>query len=171
MKNIVIHGMRYVILGTLLFAFYACAATTTKEYTGPAMPAEQTAVVKSGPYTTLVAIDGVSVSGLSVAVLPGTHTVEMKPAEWSSTSWDLTSPYAFYSRVLGSVTFTAEPGREYEAYVNMGPGHLSGDNTGTGFVWTGYIQDESAHMRVAKTDRLPLEAEPWRPWGNGAVGR
>ncbi len=78
-----ISGFRHwkiMVLLVAVLALSACAGTT-KGYSGPILPADQTAVVRSGPYTDVVATDGVKVSGLRVALLPGKHTIEIKPSD------------------------------------------------------------------------------------------
>jgi len=162
----------------LAVAFLTQTASMASEqgYTGPAKPADETAVVRSGAYTDIVAIDGTTTSSLSITVLPGEHTVVMKPSYPAGDNVWVT-PYYFYSRVNGSVTFKAEAGHTYVAYArtSAGPstedqsaaGYASmEDQSGSGFSWVGYIEDKTAHERVAKTERLALEAYP-RSWGFG----
>ncbi len=162
MKSIVL-SLGIMLLALAFFAQTASAAAV-QGYAGPVKPGDETAVVRSGAYTDLVSYDGTKVSGLSVALLPGEHTVVMKPS-YPTTSYQSMGGYFLYSNVNGSVTFNAEPGHEYVAYVTTAAGPATEDQTGSGFTWVGYIQDKTTHQRVAATERLPLEAYPRVPYG------
>jgi hypothetical protein len=162
----------------LAFLVLGAFAVTMRGYSSTALAAEQTAVLKSGAYTDVVAADGTKVPGLSVALLPGKHTIQMKPSDNQTTSQY--GPYYFYSWVTGSVEFTAEPGHTYVAYVKIAPtpataqdsdvGYPATGSTDTGFTWVGYITDETTGKRLAKTDRLTLQAQ-WRGYPGGAPMR
>jgi hypothetical protein len=165
MKKIVL-SLGIMVLALGLLGQTACAVAT-KGYTGPVKPADETAIVSSGPYTELVSTDGTKISGLKVALLPGEHTVVMKPS-YSIDNSTYMGAYFFYSNVNGSVTFNVEPGHRYVAYVTTSAGPPTEDNTGTGFIWVGHIEDRTTHQKVAKTDRLPLEAYPRTPGGAGS---
>ena len=160
-----------IMVVALAFFAQTAGAAAAKGYAGPLRPADETAVVRSGAYTELVSSDGTKVPGLSVAVLPGEHTIVMKPS-YPTDNYEFMGAYFFYSLVNGSVTFNAEPGHEYVAYVSTAAGSAKGYDedspTGTGFAWVGYIEDKTAHQRVAKTERLPLEAFPRSPGGAGS---
>jgi hypothetical protein len=168
MRSSVFRHLKTLALVVAVFALSACAGTSMQGYSGPALPADQTAVVRSGPYTDLIASDGVSVPGMRVAVLPGRHTIVMKPSD-NHDAWGY-GAYFFYSRVTGSVEFTAEAGHTYLAYVNIGPapetteesgmGYASAESTDTGFTWIGYITDSTTGKKIDRTDRLALQAEP-----------
>jgi hypothetical protein len=175
MRASVFHRWKIMALVVGLLALTACAGTT-KGYSGPALPADQTSVVRSGPYTDLVATDGVRVSGLSVALLPGKHTIEFKPSDNQQTYGY--GAYYFYSRVTGSIAVMAEAGRTYLAYVRIetapattddsSAGYAVDGSTDTGFTWSGYITDEATGQILGRTDRLPLQAEP-RNYSYGAL--
>jgi hypothetical protein len=153
----VYHNVRLMAVGIVLLALSACAGAVTKGYTGPTLPADQTALIRSGPYTHIEKCDGLNVPGLNVAVLPGVHTVEMRPAEQEQPLRN----YIFYSRVNGSVSFTAEAGHRYLAYVDFVPGQTPADEEkGSGYTWIGYISDESSEKKVGNTGSLPLGVEP-----------
>ena len=158
MEKITFRYLEIAALGAVLLAMTACANTPFKTYAGPALPAEQTAVVGSGPYTDLVAVDGTRVSSLSVAVLPGTHAIEMKPVD--NIDYGYQGPYYFWSLVTGSVKFTAEPGHKYQVYVHIAPAPYSEELTGSGYTWTGYVEDRTVDKKVGWTERLPLQVEP-----------
>lgn len=158
MRNMIFPRLGIIALGMAALALAACAGTAMKGYTGPALPAEQTALVKSGPYAELVACDGMKVSALSVAVLPGEHTVEMKP---SDQQMDYThTGFLFRSRVNGSISFTAEKGHMYVAAVSIVAAPLTDEDMGTGYAWVGTIEDETTHQRVKRTEKLPLDVLP-----------
>lgn len=169
---------RILVLSLAVLALGACSTTPTRLYSGPALPVEQTAVVKGGPYTDIVSVDGVPVSGDKVVLLPGVHNVAMRPSEQLYNDYDYYGPgnYIFYSRINGTAQFTAEPGHIYEVYADMTAappgGYGNGSDMGyggkaSGFIWTGYVTDKTMHKRVARTEVLPLEA--W-PRGNSTGG-
>ncbi len=169
MKSIIL-GLGIMVLVLALFAQTPSAAAT-KGYAGPAKSADETALVRSGAYTELVSYDGTKISSLSVTLLPGEHTVVMKPSYPIDNSQYM-GGYFFYSLVNGSVTFNAEPGHQYVAYVATTAGptkeYETGSEMGTGFTWVGYIEDKTVHKKVAKTDVLPMEAYPMTPGGYGS---
>jgi hypothetical protein len=168
MKKVMIHTMRIFALGLAVLAIGACSSAPTIMYSGPVLPADQTAVVSRGTHTDIVSVDGARVSGVKVVVLSGKHTIEMKPTD-GDYSYYGPGDYIFYSRVTGRADFTAEPGHAYEVYAHMvaepytrenGVGDDTGYGTGSGFKWSGYVIDKTTNRRVAKTGWLPLEAEP-----------
>ena len=160
-------------LAMMVFAIVFLVQTTSmasqQGYAGPAKPADETALLKSGAYTEIVSVDGTKVSSLNVTVLPGEHTVVMKPSYPLDNVYG--TPYYFYSLVNGSVRFNADAGHTYVAYARTSagpstedqsaPGYASEDQTGTGFTWVGYIEDKTANERVAKTETLALQAYPY----------
>jgi hypothetical protein len=174
MRTSVFHYVKMMLLVVAVLALSDCAGMT-KGYSGPVLPVDQTSVVKGGPYTDVIAADGMRVSGLSVALLPGGHTIEFKPSDNQQTYGY--GPYYFYSRVTGSIAVTTEPGHTYLAYVRIATtpattedsyaGYSANGSTDTGFTWSGYITDETTGQPVGKTDSLPLQAEP-RNYSYGA---
>jgi hypothetical protein len=167
MRTSVFHHWKTMALVVAVLALSACAGMTNG-YSGSTPPSDQTAVVRSGPYTDVVATDGTKVSGLRVALSPGKHTIEIKPSDNQQTYGY--GAYYFYSRVTGSIAVTAEPGHTYLAYVRIANTPATTEDsdvrysvTGssdTGFTWSGYITDETTGQSLARTDRLPLQAEP-----------
>lgn len=161
--------MAALVLAALSLA--ACAGAPTKAYTGPVLPAEQTALITSGFHTDIVSIDGIKVSGLSAVVPPGQHTIILRPGSDLENPYGYSQAYTFYSLTDGSLNFTAEAGHKYLVDVNVGearPEQNKSDNelSGTGFVWTADIRDQTKQTRVASTGELPLQAEP-RGYGSG----
>ncbi len=150
------------IAGMALLALSACAPM--KGYPGPALPAGETAIVRSGPYTDLVSVDGMKISGLSVALLPGPHTIEVVPSE-------LDQPYEGWwvvgSAVKGVVGFVALAGRSYRASVEFAPRSAPGYEDYSAWSWVGSVQDETTGARVAQTASLPLAAYPYSYRGGG----
>jgi len=158
MRNMVFHGLGIIALGTAALALAACAGTPMKGYTGPVLPAEQTALVKTGPYAELVTCDGVKVSALRVAVLPGEHTIEMKPNDQQS---DYTQTgYMYRSKVIGSISFIAEAGHTYVVGVTIAAVPTTDEEIGSGYSWIGTIEDETTHKKVNRSDKLPLDVLP-----------
>ena len=172
------HLFRSFGIGALVFGaallLGSCSSAPMQAYSGPALPMEQTALITSGFHTDLISVDGVKVPGTSAAVLPGPHTVVIRPGGDVISPYGYRQDYFFYSLVDGAVNFTAQAGHTYRAEVvisNATPemadqhGNEFKGNVGyglgaTGFVWTGYIQDRTAETRIAMTGPLPLQAEP-----------
>jgi hypothetical protein len=150
-------NVRTAFLGVLLLAVVACAATTTREYTGPTLPNDQIALIESGPYTHIERVDGQGIPTLRIGVLPGEHSVELRPAEQEQPYRE----YLFYSWVTGSVRFRVEAGHRYLVYVDFVPASGPADEQkGSGYTWIGYVLDKSTGRKVANTGRLPLGVEP-----------
>jgi hypothetical protein len=94
-----------------------------------------------------------------VAVLPGEHTLHMRPAEQDQPN----QAYIFYSWVIGLVEFVAEAGHRYRVYVDFVPTPGPADEEkGSGFTWIGYVLDKSTGQKIANTGQLPLGVEPRR---------
>jgi hypothetical protein len=164
MKKVTIHTMKIFVLGLAVLALGACSSAPTIMYSGPVLPADQTAVVGRGTHTDIVSVDGARVSGAKVVVLSGKHTIEMKPTD-GDYSYYGPGNYIFYSRVTGRADLTAEPGHVYEVYAHMiaepsAREYGVGDSTGSGFKWSGYVIDKTTSKKVAETGWLRLEAEP-----------
>ena len=146
-----------VALGVLLLTVTACSTVVTKEYSGPMLPSDQTALIESGPCTDIKKLDGRAITSLRAAVLPGEHTVEMRPAEQEQPI----RAYLFHSWVTGSVKIVAEAGHRYLAYVDFVPAPEPADEVeGSGYTWIGYVLDKSTGRKIANTGRLPLGVEP-----------
>ncbi len=158
--------LRKVMMAGLAAAFIltaACSQAVIKAYQGPELPADQTALIRTGAYTELVAVDGQLVrTQRNVAVLPGPHTVQFKIIENQEPMYD---QYWYYSYVNGEVNFTAQPGHTYMVSVSFvpSPDPLSGPKD-SGFRWLGYMTDRTVNRVVARTDYLPLEAWPRVPY-------
>ncbi len=158
LRNITMVGL---VIAFLLTA--ACSQAVIKAYQGPELPADQTAVIKTGAYTELVAVDGQNVrTQRNVAVLPGPHTVQMKIIESQEPMYD---QYWYYSYVNGEVNFAAQPGHTYQVSISFVPSPfpLSGAQD-SGFRWVAYVRDTTAHRLVARTDYLPVEVWPRVPY-------
>ncbi|HEX2964584.1 MAG TPA: tetratricopeptide repeat protein [Syntrophorhabdaceae bacterium] len=69
--------MKILISLLLVIGLLGCS-TTTRMYSGPALPENQTALVRGGDVSiNLVSCDGVKVTSSAIMVLPGEHTIEM----------------------------------------------------------------------------------------------
>jgi hypothetical protein len=167
MKNTFIKHMKVAAVALVILTVKACANMPTQVYTGQALPSDQTALVESGSYTNIVSLDGQSISGLNAAVLPGTHTMEIKP------DGQPYREYLFWPRSNGLLTFAADAGHKYLVYVDFVSPPVPVEEAGTGFVWIGYVQDERTGERIAKTDPLPLgvERREYPTGGNFSVPR
>jgi hypothetical protein len=152
-----------IAIPLLLLGVLSCAPIV-KEYAGPELPGNQTALVEAGAYTHLAGLDGKAVTALRLAVMPGVHSVTIKPAENEQPM----GPYLYYSWVQGDVQFTAEAGHRYLVYVEYRTQPPSEDELGTGFVWIGHVVDRTTGKKIAKTDAFPLGVEP-RGWPTGVA--
>jgi hypothetical protein len=86
-----------------LFLTGSSFAAPKRMYTGPELPASQTALVRGADITiNLVSCDGAKVTSLEVSVLPGEHTIEMSFSGGGS-----------YSSDTAFLKFTAEAGHTY----------------------------------------------------------
>ncbi len=143
------------VLAVALLTLIACSTTPMREYAGPP-PGDQTAVVETGPYTRIEEVDGQRVRSLKVGVLPGPHSLGLRPDEQTQPVRE----YVFYTWVTGSVDFTAIAGHTYLVYVDFVADKRPVDEqTGSGFVWVGHVVDKSTGKRIANTGELPLGAE------------
>jgi hypothetical protein len=158
LRNITMAGLVVVLV-----MIAACSQGVIKAYQGPDLPSDQTALLKTDAYTEIVAVDGQSVrTQRNVAVLPGPHTVQMKIVESQEPMYD---EYWYYSNVTASANFTAQPGHTYVVSVSFVPSPFpSSGRQDSGFRWLGYVSDRTANRVVARTDYLPLEAEPRVPY-------
>ncbi len=158
--------IKLMVLGIFLLGLAACASTT-QQYAGPALPADRTALVESGPYTYIESIDGTPTTTLRATVLPGVHTLTMRPDEQNQPVRE----YIFYSHGPGSVSFEAEAGRRYLVYVDFVHEEGPVDRLkGSGYTWIGYVLDKSTGRKIADTGRLPLGVQPRQPFGFTAPG-
>jgi len=131
-----------------------------KAYPGPTLPADQTALIESGAYTNVERCDGLKITSLKVAVLPGEHLIEMTPADQGQPQ----RGYLFYSSVTGSISFTAEAAHTYLVYVDFVAAPAPADEGGSGYEWIGYVQDRASGKTIANSGRLPLKAHPAMPF-------
>jgi hypothetical protein len=143
-------------VGGMFLMLASCAGTTTGGYTGPELPADQTAIVRAGAYANIVECDGLKLgpSRLKIAVVPGTHIVKM-------TFRRQVMGYKFlYSGLVGSATFVAQAGHRYLVDVDLVPqgkplGFITSD-----YDWIGHIVDEGTGEAVAvTTEPLPVKVE------------
>jgi hypothetical protein len=137
----------WLILVAAILLIAACSSAPMKVYEGPQLPESQTALVASGPHTYIASCDGVRLdaSRLSVAVLPGRHTVEVAFAGIE------TETALYYSRALGSITFTVEAGRAYQAYAR--PDYSSD-------TWMVLVTDVASRAVVGRSDPIPMAVHP-----------
>jgi hypothetical protein len=141
----------------------ACSQTGIKAYQGPEQPAGQTALIQSGAYTELVAVDGQQVkTQRNVAVLPGRHTVQIKIVESQEPMYN---EYWYTSYMNGDLHFTAQPGHTYQVSISFVPSPfpLTGSQD-SGFRWLGYVTDRTVQRVVARTDYLPVQVYPRVPY-------
>ncbi len=172
MKNQICRSTKMMAAVAALLLIAACAHAPMKAYQGPELPASQTAVVESGFYTRIAAVDGHKVRALSVALLPGEHTIVMMPYEQNEAAYQ-GQPYPdwmFYSPVTAAVPFTAQAGHAYIANVDIQSQPSPGYENYSAWSWVGYIQDKTTATRLASTERLPLGAYPVGTPRGGGIG-
>jgi hypothetical protein len=154
------------IFALLLPGLAACSVATVQLYDGQIQPESSTAIIETGPYANIEALDGKAVRALNVAVLPGTCNIALKPAE---NDQPLNS-YLFYTKDAGLISFTAIAGHHYRVYVEIFTEQKpAGEIKGSGFVWVGSVFDKTADKKIAWTDALPIQAAP-RSWPTGDFG-
>ena len=145
MKNGKSRAAFVLLLGIASFLTCACASATMKGYTGPDLPASQTATIMAGPLANIVSCDGVRLSGFQahVNILPGSHTID------ASFAWiDNGGNVAYSSRAIGSVTFNAEAGHDYKVAAEM---DYSSDS------WMVVVSDIGSHARIVQSKALPMD--------------
>jgi hypothetical protein len=122
--NILLYLSKVLCVVTLALIMISCS-TTTKMYSGPELPASQTALVQgaAGPIS-IEACDGVKVTSSAITVLPGEHTI------WMSLN-QIGSVGEYYSTGNIPITFIAEAGHTYgvDVSTHRNPYALIKDNT------------------------------------------
>ncbi len=157
MRTIVLAGMA---MSLLLSA--ACSQAVMKAYPGPELPADQTALVETGAYTQIVALDGQGVKAQNLSVLPGPHTIQMRIIEYQEPMYN---QYWFYGYGDGSARFIAQPGHRYQVSISFVPSPFPlTEQADSGFRWVGYVTDRTNHQIVASTAYLPVGAWPRVPY-------
>ena len=152
-----------VLLGGIFLFLASCGGLTLKGYTGPTLPADETAMVRSGAFANIVRCDGLELSSsqLKVAVLPGKHTIEMTMRR------QMIGFKLFHSDVIGSATFIAQAGRRYLVDVELVPQDKWLGVVASEYDWAGRILDEGTGETMAvTTGALPVKVD-WIPWVRG----
>jgi hypothetical protein len=152
-----------VLLGGIFLFLASCGGLTLKGYTGPTLPADDIATVRSGAFANMVRCDGLDLSStqLKVAVLPGKHTIEMTMRR------QLIGFRFFYSDVVGSATFIAQAGRRYLVDVELVPQDKWLGLVASEYDWAGRILDEGTGETMAiTTEALPVKVQ-WIPSARG----
>lgn len=137
--------LRVFCAGFTLLLMSSCTGVMKQGYEGNLLPADGKAIIQSGPYTNIERYDDTKLGSrwLSVAVLPGRHTIEVAfPPRMTDVAF-------YYSDVTGVVTFEAEAGHRYIAYAYL----VSPD------IWMAYVSDRPSGKRVAQSELLPLKVE------------
>jgi len=153
-------GARLLLLGMVFLALASCAGTR-KGYPGPALPSNETAIIKTGAYARMLKCDDQAIgpSQLKVAVLPGKHTVEIGFLR------RVRANRILYSRLTGSVTFQAEAGHTYVADAELVIEKKWLGLAGGEYDWQGYVKDQGTGQTIARTlEPLPVRTE-WIPYG------
>ena len=98
--------VKQLLLITAFLVICSCSSAPMKGYTGPDLPANQTALIKAVRTTNMVTCNGIKlgVSQNEVIILPGTHNVEI--------TWR--GGIESYSNEVILVTLKAEAGHTYE---------------------------------------------------------
>ncbi|MGD0659206.1 MAG: hypothetical protein ABSD38_14155 [Syntrophorhabdales bacterium] len=148
-------GARLVLLG-MAFLFAGSCAGTMKGYSGPALPAGETALIRAGFDAYILRCDDVrlSHSQLSITVLPGKHTVEISfRRQWVGDKLLL-------SDVTGSITFAAVAGHTYSVNADLLPIKEWAGLVAHEYDWKGYVKDQGTGQTIAITsEALPVRIE------------
>ena len=148
-------GARIVLLG-MAFLFAGSCAGAMKGYGGPALPAGETALIKTGFNADIVRCDDVrlSPSQLSITVLPGKHTVEISfRRQWVGDKF-------LHSDVTGSIAFAAEAGRTYSVNADLLPIKEWAGLVAHEYDWRGDVKDQGTGQTIAITsEALPVRIE------------
>jgi hypothetical protein len=128
----------------LVFLLASCAGFVLKAYSGPDLPATQTAFVEGGPFTYLEKVDGAVLSSSQVAalVLPGPRTLEVAYAG------EHVGDRFLYSGEKATLSFDAVAGHRYVVYASQT----------SGYWWSAYVQDKDTSERLASSRTMPLRA-------------
>jgi len=148
-------GARLVLLG-MAFLFAGSCAETMEGYSGPVLPAGETALIKAGFNADILRCDDVrlSPSQLNITVLPGKHTVEISfRRQWVGDK-------LLHSDVTGSITFAAEAGHTYSVNANLLPIKEWAGLVAHEYDWRGYTKDQGTGQTIAITsEALPVRVE------------
>jgi len=146
------YGARLVLFGAAFLLAGSCA-TTMNGYTGPSMPPDETALIKTGFNANLLRCDDVQIpsSYLNIAVLPGKHTVQLSlRRQWIADK-------LLYSEAVGSVTFVAEAGHTYTVNASLLPIKEWAGLVAHEYDWQGYVKDLGSGQTIAITaEALPV---------------
>jgi hypothetical protein len=119
----------------IVFLIVSCSSTM-KMYSGPELPASQTALVKCGDTSiNIVSCDGQKVKSLEFTILPGVHTIEM----------GFNTPGVGYSSDNTLMDFTAEASHVYVV-----------DRTSQGGFYLANISDRTTGKRVDRNARSTM---------------
>jgi len=124
-RTIKVDGVTALALGLLVWWVSACAAT--KDYTEPAWPENETAILEASVPVWIISLDGQRVSydlngdTKSIKVLPGDHVVqvsysrveEVPPPYSPPGSYLFTQRRTAHSNGYADLKFTAKPGHTY----------------------------------------------------------
>ena len=129
------------VLLVIATVFLTAACSTTRMYSGPELPASQTALIRGVDTTiNIVSCDGRKFSSNDVIVLPGEHTIEM------GFSGD-----GYYSANNSFLRFKAEAGHTYAVGKDLNsPGRYS--------AYSPFIMDITTGKRVSTRNYLPQSA-------------
>ncbi len=148
-------GARLALLGMAFLLAGSCAGTM-RGYTGPSMPAGETALIKTGFYADILRCDDVRLapSYLNIIVLSGKHTVEISfRRQWVGDK-------LLHSEVTGSITFAAAAGHTYSVNANLLPIKEWAGLVEHEYDWQGYVKDQGTGQTVAiTTEALPVRIE------------
>jgi len=148
-------GARLALLGMAFLLAGSCAGTM-KGYTGPLMPAGETALIKTGFYADILRCDDIRLapSYLNIIVLPGKHTVEISlRRQWVGDKF-------LHSEVTGSITFAAVAGHTYSVNANLLPKKEWAGLVEHEYDWQGYVVDQGTGQTIAiTTEALPVRVD------------
>jgi hypothetical protein len=133
MKREFLYLVKVLCALVTVFMVGSCS-TTTRMYSGPELPANQTALIRGADISiNLVSCDGKKLSSSNVIVLPGEHTIEM--SYYDSVAYR-------YSSDSSLMDFTAEAGHVYVV-----------DKISGGGRYLSFILDSSTGKKVDRNGR------------------
>jgi hypothetical protein len=151
--------------------FLTGSCSTTRMYSGPELPASQTALIRGADTTiNLVSCDGKKFSSTDVIVLPGEHTIEMGFS--GGGSYSLSTTFAKFNAEAGHIYSIDKklnsPGR-YSAFTTIVMDITTGNMVSTRFGVPQWALQERLTIIDKSTKDFPQNAQIWVDKGETLV--
>jgi hypothetical protein len=164
-RNIFLYLSKALCIVTLVLLTISCS-TTSRMYSGPELPASQTALIRGADSTiNIESCDGVKVNSTTVSVLPGEHTIEMS----------FNDPLVGYSNYNVFKKFTVEAGHTYGITKKILATHgtysvpITDQTTGKEIPATDVISQAQTEQKLASINKynkmFPEDADFWAAKG------